>query len=262
MGEYKFDRFYYTEDDSNEHFLSEIENISDEHFRTIYKGKMRCPECKSPQLSLVKSATGSFLRTYRGQVHVRINDQRCPYEYSMATSTVMKEYIQDLRNRRKIHSLLNAVMRKMFKEIDRPSTNFKDDAFDKKDPLLIEKIQKDKTLKRNIIPHYNFKTWGKNIPQEQLLIVYGKVYIELKDVMTCDESEQEKHQVYMHFKDMRSHKLITSCLKPHSLNIANGNYYAVILGTCHSNESKGHTYYNLWINYPIEESILLKPFPS
>ena len=64
MGDYKFDQFYYTEDESSEHYLSEIEGLSENEYIRLYKGRMKCPECKGPQLSLVKKEGNVFLRTY------------------------------------------------------------------------------------------------------------------------------------------------------------------------------------------------------
>lgn len=37
MGDYKFDTFYYSVDASNEHYLSEIENLSDTEYEQLYK---------------------------------------------------------------------------------------------------------------------------------------------------------------------------------------------------------------------------------
>ena len=45
--------------------------------------------------------------------------------------------------------------------------------------MMTETNLKSDMITLSIIPHYSFKSWGKNIPQDQLLIVYGKVYIEL-----------------------------------------------------------------------------------
>ena len=94
-----------------------------------------------------------------------------------------------------------------------------------------------------------------------MLIVYGKVYVELKEVSSVDNEGNTTTQTYIHFKNMTTKKLITSCAKPSETELNEGNYYAVILGKCHKNEAKGYTYYNLWVNFPVEESILLKPFP-
>lgn len=44
------------------------------------------------------------------------------------------------------------------------------------------------------------------------------------------------------------------------MRIPSGNYYVAILGRCYAKEAKGNTYYNLRVNFPVEESILLKPF--
>ena len=260
MGDYKFDRFYYTEDESNEHYLSEIEGLSEANFIRSYKGKMHCPECKGPQLSLVKKAGSTFLRTYPNQPHVPVDGEMCIYECDTASKKVMEEYIKELREKKKIKSLLEATMRKLFKQDTKPGMAPKTSGDKSSNPLLIKRVQSHNTVKKNIISHYSFKSWGKNIPQEQLLIVYGKVYIELKENSKKGKGGEEIKQTYIHFKDMCTKKLITSCLKPQNLEIDNGNYYAVILGECRKNESKGYTYYNMWINYPVDESILLEPY--
>lgn len=260
MNDYKFDRFYYSVDDSNEHYLSEIENLPDEEYEQLYKGKMYCPRCKGPQLTLVKRVDSSHLRTYPKQYHEIVDGQMCPYSFETASKTIMEEYVQELRDEKKIKSALEAIMRRLF-EPPTPNTIMpKISGGETKDALLIEKEQKDKTTKRRIIPHYSFKSWGKNIPQDQLLIVYGKVYIENKDVEYKDDDGNTCTQAYLYFKDIRTRKFITSCMKPQKLSVDSGNYYAAILGRCHTKEVKGHTYYNLWVNSPVEQSILLKEF--
>lgn len=260
MGEYKFDRFFYSEDNSNEHYLSEIEKLSDEEYVRLYKGKMYCPLCKSPQLSLVKKEGTSFLRTFPNQHHVIIENKICPYNYDTASKKAVEEYIHELREKKKIKSMLEATLRCLYKKDTPKKIILKDAKEQKKNPLIIEKIQNNKSIKRSVIPHYSFKSWGKNIPQDQLLIVYGKVYVELKDTEYKDSEGNACSQTYIQFRDIRTHKFITSCVKPQTMQISPGNHYAAILGRCSVKESKGHTFYNLWVNFPVEESILLKSF--
>jgi len=260
MGDYKFDTFYYSEDKSNEHYLTEIENLSDEEFNKMYRGRMHCPWCKGPQLALVKNEDKAFLRTYPKQSHLIIDEEICPYECDTASKRMVEEYIQELREKKKIKSLLEATMRRLFKQAVPQDETVNGVVTREKNPLLIEKIQDDKTIKRNIIPHYSFKSWGKNIPEEQLLVVYGKVHIELKEIKKVDKEGKEVTQVYIHFKDIKSQKLVTSCIKPRGMEVTEGDYCVVVLGTCHRKKSKDHTYYNLWLNTPVEESILIEAF--
>ena len=262
MSNYKFDTFYYTVDKSSEHYLSEIENLPDEEYEKLYKGKMYCPHCKGPQLTLVKGVKSSFLRTHPKQLHEVVDGEMCPYAFETATKTAMEEYVQELRDKKKIKSALEAIMRRLFKIPISKTTISPNVVEKKKDALLIEKKRDDNTIKKSVIPHYSFKSWGKNIPQDQLLIVYGKVYIELKDIEYKDNDGNAHIQTYIHFKDIRTRKFITSCMKPQQMNIIPGNYYAAILGRCRENESKGHIYYNLWVNSPVEQSILIRSFPS
>lgn len=259
MGDYKFDRFYFIEDKSNEHYISEIEGLSDEE-SAKYKGKMYCPLCKGPQLSLVKAASGSYLRTYPKQMHIEVEGEMCVYEFDTSSKTVMEKYIEELKGKDKIKSVLEAALRRLYKqngvEIIVPKGTI--ECID--NPLLIERIENGKIVKKNVIPHYNFKSWGKNIPEDHLLIVYGKVYVELKEVLPTNEGEEKVSKTYIHFKDMKTKKLITSCLKPKTMEITAGNYYVAVLGKRHSNEKDGFVYNNLWVNWPIEQSIILKPY--
>ncbi len=259
MGDYKFDTFYYSVDASNEHYLSEIENLSDTEYEQLYKGKMYCPKCKNPQLTLVKRADSSFLRTYPHQLHKIIDGKMCPYSFETASKATMEGYVKELRDKKKIKSTLDAIMRCLTEPpLPKASIN-KFTEGSSKDALLIEKKVKNKPLKRNVIPHYSFMSWGKNIPQDQLLVVYGKVYVEPKDSPYKDSNGNTQSQTYLQFRNIKTKKFITSCIKPSQLNCTAGEYYTVVLGRCNAKNSNGHTYYNLWINYPFDVSILLKP---
>ena len=82
--------------------------------------------------------------------------------------------------------------------------------------------------------------------------------MDLKENPPKNEGEEKK--TYIHFKDMKTKKLITSCLKPKMLEIAAGNYYVAVLGVCRQKEKDGRVYYNLWVNSPTWQSIVLKPY--
>lgn len=256
MKGYKFDTFYYTVDQSSEHYLSEIENLSDEDYNASFKGKMYCPWCKGPQLSLVHSENGNFLRAYPKQKHIIVDEEFCPYEFETASNKQVNKYIQELKEKKKIKSLLESIMRKLYDLNTPKQINKKTTSNYVPNPLLIENTDDNKSGIKKVIPHYSFKNWGKNIPQERLLVVYGKVFITLRDNLT----KTGEMQTFIHFRDISSHKLITSCKKPPKLKINEGDYYAVVLGKCQQYESNGHIYYNLKLNDPKDDSILLKPF--
>lgn len=261
MGDYKFDTFYYSEDKSNEHYLSEIENLSEDDYKKNYKGKMYCPYCNKPQLTLVRKEGSSFLRTYPNQIHAIINEERCPYESDTASNKVVEDYIQELREKKKIKSLLESIMRLLFKQSTEKKINSASSGNKSNNPLLIEKKENNKTIKKNIIPHYSFKSWGKNIPQDRLLVVYGKVYIDLKVIQNTDEEGNVTECTYIHFKDIKNKKLITSCRKPKGMDIREGYYYAVVLGSCYAKPmANGYVYHNLRVNFPDSESIILRSF--
>lgn len=101
MSDYKFDTFYYTVDKTNEHSLSEIENLSDADFICLYKGKIKCPECMKPLLSLVKKEGAAYLRTYPNQPHGFVNENRCTYGFDTASKKLMEKYVEELRKKKK-----------------------------------------------------------------------------------------------------------------------------------------------------------------
>lgn len=261
MSNYKFDQFYYSIDKSSEHYLSEIISLSDEELNLSYKGKMYCPLCKGPQLSLVKKEGKAHLRTYPKQPHIIVDQEMCMYACDTASSRIVEEYIEELRSKKKIKSLLEATMRLMLKPNIPKAPVPRNTGNTNKNPLIIETKQISNNTKKNIVPHYSFRSWGENIPQDQLLIVYGKVYLEVKEIPTSGEKDENTITTFVRFRDIKSKKLITSCIKPNDIEINNGNYYAVVLGKCKKKESKETTYYNIWINSPVNESMLIKPFP-
>ena len=66
---------------------------------------------------------------------------------------------------------------------------------------------------------------------------------------------------YIHFKDIKNKKLITSCRKPKGMDIKEGYYYAVVLGSCYAKPmANGYVYHNLRVNFPDSESIILRSF--
>jgi len=257
MRDYKFDMFYFDDDKSNEHHLSEIENLTDADYNATYRDKMRCPWCKSPQIGRVQSDGKTYLKTYPKQPHISIGGQMCPYECTTAPKDVVIKYINDLKNKKQIRSMLESVMRQLLPHTKTLTTTPAGSSMFK-EPLLIERKKSGKTIDKNVIPHYNFKTWGKNIPENRLLIVYGKVHIELIEHTIQEEGEDDIVQTYLHFKDIKTNKLITSCFKPTSLKIENGDYRAVLLGECRPNKRNGFTYYNLWVYQPMTESMLFE----
>jgi len=262
MRDYKFDMFYYDEDKSNDHHLSEIEDLTDKEYDEKYRDKMRCPWCKTPQLGRVRSNGKTHLRTYQNQPHIKVNEEMCPYECDTAPNKVVEKYINELHNKKKIKSMLESVMRQLMPHDTTKTKTTPVCSSEFQEPLIVKRQKSDKTIEKNVIPHYNFKTWGKNIPEDRLLIVYGKVHIELKEHVIQKEDEDDIVQTYIHFKDIKTKRLITSCLKPKQLEIEEGDYRAVLLGTCRVNVSNGCTFYNLWVHKPMIESMLFEPISS
>lgn len=245
--ELKFDSFYYS-DDNQIHFLSEIVSIDDEKLNDKYKGKMYCPLCKAVQLSLSHGAKTTFLRTYPKQTHGFVNGSPCLYSYKEASSRTVNIYIDELRDKKKIKSLLNSTLRYLLNDKTKlaATNNQKNATFN---PLIIEPAKKIKNKERTVIPHYSFKSWGVSVPDDRLVIIYGKVKIVVKESATGDYA-------YLHFKTIDSDKFITSCLKPKNVEITDGLYYVALLGKRH--ENKG--FQNIILNKPESESITILAF--
>lgn len=253
MADYKFDRFYYLDDDSNDHYLSEIEKLSDDDYNAHFKGRIYCPLCKKVQLSRVITDKSVFLRTYPNQPHGLVDGDNCMYECDTASKQLVEKFITELRQKNKIKSLLKSTLRTLFK-VKGSKDSGEGSSTEKKTPLLIDRKKEDGSIERKIIPHYSFYSWGPNIPQDRLMVIYGKVYIRLVQTKSKDNNEEDtsyKPQTYIHFCNIKNKKLITSCFKPDNLEISEGNYAVAILGKCVQNGK----YFNIWINSPISDSI-------
>jgi len=273
MKEYKFDRFYYIVDESTEHYLPEISELEVEEYNLRYKGKMLCPLCKQVQLTRVRSSTGTYLRTYPKIGHGMVKEKLCVYQCETATKREVESFFKELRNKRKISSRLDAILRILLGV--KISTVKKDNGVDDfNDPLAIVKKTKNNGDVRKIIPHYSFYSWGPNIPQDDvLMIIYGKIQIKLVAVKSKKELGGDKEEaqteskefenserdentsIYIHFHDIKNGKFITSCRKPYNLNLQEGKYAVAVLGKC----VKRGNYYNLWVNAPMLESMKFLP---
>lgn len=245
--ELKFDSFYYSED-RQVHFLPEILSVSDDELNKKYKGKMYCPLCKMVQLSLSHGVKTTFLRTYPKQNHGFVSGSLCLYSYKEASSRTVNIYIDELRDKKKIKSLLNSTLRYLLNDKMKlvAINNQENVTFN---PLIIEPAKKIKNKERTVIPHYSFKSWGVSVPDDRLVIIYGEVKIVVKESETGDYA-------YLHFKTIDSDKFITSCLKPKDVEITDGLYYVALLGKRH--ENKG--FQNVVLNKPESESIITLAF--
>lgn len=58
--------------------------------------------------------------------------------------------------------------------------------------MLILKKKENESIERKIIPHYSFYSWGSNIPQDRLMVIYGKVYIRLVQTKPKANNEEDK----------------------------------------------------------------------
>lgn len=249
MDEFKYDKFYYSEDKSDEHYLSEITNLSQTEYDEKYRDKMYCPLCKTPQIGLVHRNGKIFLRKYQTQPHGNIEGEACDYSYESAPKKIVEKYVTDLRNKKKTKSLLESIMRRLFNKKSNRGSNGQIIEQASDNPFLIKSVKSESTH-TYLFPRCNFNSWGEHIPENQFLIIYGKVYVELYP--TKDEN------TYIHFKNIKSKKFITSCRKPNNLNLSEGNYCAVILGKCVLNKGKNRTYPNIVIDYSIEDSMLFE----
>ncbi len=246
MGALKYDKFYYVDDKSSKHLVNEIFVLKDEEYYEKYKDRIYCPSCEKVKLALTHRNDYKYLKGYPKHLH----DLECPYNFDIAENKVIEKYVNKLRNKGKIKSLLDSVVRLLlFPKLPRHNDVDKNDF---KEPLFINTTKNKKTVTKKRIPHYSFKSWGANIPQNQLFVFYGKVHIS---------QFVNKNIEYLHIKDIKTSNIITSCIKPNNIIICDGDYNLVALGKCipHKKEKDNDTkiYYNLQLNEPIESAISL-----
>lgn len=257
----KFDTFYYSEDNSSEHSVSEVQNLSRESFDQLYKGKAFCPLCKKVEVTLVRGKT-PHLRGLPKQQHGIVDGKLCIYMHDSATSKMTEEYISKLNDEGKIKRKLESVMyylfsRTMPKDKNTVITKLRDG--EDAEPLI---IQKEKIGTKYVIPHYTFNSWGEAIPQDQLLIVYGKASVQIKNAVCKKPDGTEREFQTLQFRNIKTKRFITSCAMPVGLSISEGDYYVVALGMCKVNTTADRSFYNLKLNSLYQDSIIFKPYSS
>lgn len=255
----KYDKFYYTKDDSDEHSLNELTDVTEEIFNRDYKEKIKCPGCHGPQLTLVHRLGIVHLRTYKNQKHRIIDGKPCIYSVDEATNKEISEYIKSLQNAGKIQSLLESVIRSM--ENRKPQKEKEQGKEDEEELQVFIPHPEKKYKKQKRVPRYSFRSIGPNIPEDLLCVFYGKVRVSVKN-HTYEDGERKETYSYLHIRDVKSNKLLTTCPKPPRTNISEGVYLLSILGKCVCNSKNGKTYYNIRVNSPMDSSIVFKGAPS
>jgi len=92
---FKYDSFYYSIDNRDDHPLDEVVDSSDREYAEKYRNNIFCPFCHSVSLSLVRSKS-SFLREFPNQEHSVIDGQQCPYSLEVAKPKQTNDYINSL----------------------------------------------------------------------------------------------------------------------------------------------------------------------
>lgn len=253
MKEYKFYNFYYAKDKSNEHYLDEIVDLPYDKYAKLYKGQMYCPICKTPQLMRSTSAKGEqYLKTYPKQTHLIDETVICPYFFKSVKNSHGLEF--NYTPPKNAKNLLDSIIRNHLNYASSEhEASSNSSSFPKKTFSNTVDEEKKKRTKR-MPSKYNINKWGENIPQNQLLIVHGRVYITLHT-----SKKNNNNQIFIHFNNISTHKLITSCTKPNGIEITEGYYYFAAMGQCVMHVEPDRTYYNLRLLTPMHNFISFSP---
>lgn len=143
---YKFDEASYKDNSGNliepplklEYLIDEKKN-DEKLFEQKYHRKLFCPECHTPQLSLVSSKNGIdfFLRGFKKQPHTN----NCSYSFDSVNKTAISELLNNTDSREFVNKKLNGLISSLLKR-----------QILKQNPLLV-KIELDKISTDDIEKH-------------------------------------------------------------------------------------------------------------
>lgn len=230
MSDYKYEEFYLL-NDNKEHPLSVLQYISDEEYIRKYDGNMYCPLCKKAQLSRVRRKS-VFLRTNHGQKHGMVDGNPCEYAFERKSVVETEEIIRDLKNCNRLGSRLDSVMLQLKKKTVGVESLSSEQEENRPVKMKSESSGITNTT-RTVIPKYSFLNWGITTPQDHLIIAYGCVYVAIR------QTKEGYYYLTLYADDSRR-RLLTSFYKPSNIDIAEGFYNIVAVGTCKQNGK----YYN------------------
>ncbi len=152
---YKFDEASYKDNSGNliepplklEYLIDEKKN-DEKLFEQKYHRKLFCPECHTPQLSLVSSKNGIdfFLRGFKNQPHTN----NCSYSFDSVNKTAISELLNNTDSREFINKKLKGLVSSLLKR-----------QILKQNPLLVktelDKISTDAIEKHDLRNQQNIK---------------------------------------------------------------------------------------------------------
>ena len=230
MSEHKYEEFYLL-NDCKEHPVYILQYVSDEEYIRKYDGNMYCPLCKKAQLSRVRGKS-VFLRTNPGQEHGMIDGETCDYAFDRKSITETEKIIKDLEENNQLGTKLDSIMLQLIKRTTNTAVAVQVQE-ESRPPITKSKSTGTRNITRTIVPRYSFLNWGITTPQDHLIIAYGRVYV-------TNKQSKEGYKFLNLFADISKRRLLTSFFKPTHVNIEDGYYNVVAVGTCIQNGK----YYN------------------
>ena len=246
---FKYDSFYYSIDNRDNHSLDEVTNLSDKVYTEKYRNNIFCPFCHSVSLSLVRGKS-SFLREYPNQEHPVIDGQPCPYSFEVAKPKQMYDYINSLPVK-DVNRKLDSTLRWLFSKDIKSSRN--QSVLPCSTPKFENTLLSFTTINTNRhlqIPKYSLLHWGRNTPVNTPLIAYGKVYLK---IINRKQTQSDGSEYTINFLDVRKDahsKSITSIYFKNDHQFQEGLYYVVAYCECRPSQVKNTTYYNLHLIDP------------
>lgn len=252
---HKFDTFYFIDDDCI-HPLSDISSIDNDVYIKKYKEKIYCPECKKVQLSLTHKANSVYLRSYPNQEHENDSDFQCSYFFESANTKEVKEYVTNLKDI-DVQSKLKSTMRWLSSKglITKKSQPSDSKNIDIDDTLIVlpNKVRK---MNRKIIPRYSFCSVRDNVPLEQIVLLYGLVYISKHQRKRIKDSKEKNYPLQTTFfsyniSRQKDTKVLCSFTSNDPLIENDGFYNVVAIGTVVRKPNSQHEksfFYNLKVN--------------
>jgi hypothetical protein len=179
MGE-KFKEFYFT-GDQRLHNLDELEKEYEQKSGDIssYRGRIFCPECRIAELAFTHktSKKRAFLSTLPSSGHMA----DCSLKYESVSRKEIKDYVSNLGEEEmqdRLEAMLNRMLPREREENQIPANDEGDNPF----TILVGREGQPNT--RKYIPRKSLKSWFDKDEENNVLLFYGSVHLEVKEFKT------------------------------------------------------------------------------
>ncbi|QLB12925.1 hypothetical protein EV697_102401 [Bisgaardia hudsonensis] len=182
-----FETFYYLKDQS----VHNVQIIQNEYKNKngnilLYKGYIRCPECKTAELSFTHKT--SLRKAFLSKLPTSEHAEGCSYIHNYASNKKLKDFVGNMNNE-KIRERLESALNRLYRSQDTLSLNNQNN--NEKNPFILRTNTSTKIM-HNCIPRKSLNGWLDREDEGNVYIFYGEVKLKVEEIIRRNSTVSEK----------------------------------------------------------------------